>query len=72
MPDGMTVYNALVQAQSPAAALVQQQAIYLMQPKTRESVWAVEAKATTQGGMIVTNNGVETVTAAEAKKRLGQ
>ena len=72
MPDGTTVYNALVQSKSPAAELIRTQAIYLLQPKVRESVWAAEAKAYTQGGMVVTNNGVETVTAAELKKRTGQ
>ena len=69
MPSGMDVYNALLAAKPSTAALVQQRAIFILQPAQRESVWAVEAKATTQGGMIVTNNGVETVTADEAKKR---
>ena len=69
MPSGMDVYNALLAAKPSTAALVQQRAIFILQPAQRESVWAMEAKATTQGGMIVTNNGVETVTADEAKKR---
>ena len=72
MPSGQDVYTALLAAKPSTAALVQKQAIYLLQPKVRESVWAAEAKAYSQGGMIVTQNGVETVTAAELKKRTGQ
>ena len=72
MPDVQTVYGALVQSGSPAAKLVASRAIILTGAQTRESVWAYEAKAATQGGMIAGPNGVETVTAAELQRRAGQ
>jgi hypothetical protein len=71
MPAPEFVYGALVQAGSPAAGLVKSKAIVLTGAQTRESVWAYEAKALQQGGMAVGPNGVETVTAADLKQRLG-
>lgn len=71
MPSPQQVYAALVQAQSPAAALVQKQAVYLTGAKSREGVWAYEAAALQRGGLICTANGVETVTADDLKRRLG-
>ena len=72
MPDVQTTYGALVQSGSPAAKLVQSRAIILTGTQSRESVWADEAKAATQGGMIAGPNGVETVTAVELVRRAGQ
>jgi hypothetical protein len=72
MPNIQLTYTALVQAGSPAAKLVEARAIILTGAQTRESVWAYEAKAATQGGMIVSQNGVETVTAAQLKQRVTQ
>jgi hypothetical protein len=71
MPSPQLIYTALVQSGSPAAKLVEARAIILTGAQVRESVWAYEVKAATQGGMIVTQNGVETVTAAEVKRRVG-
>jgi hypothetical protein len=71
MPSPQLIYNALVMAGSPAAKLVEARAIILTGAQTRESIWAYEAKAATQGGMIAGPNGVETVTAAELKRRVG-
>jgi hypothetical protein len=70
MPPPNLVYAALVEAKSPAAALVKDGSIVLTGATTRESVWAFEKNAATQGGMIVTQNKVETVTAAEFARRV--
>jgi hypothetical protein len=72
MPSQLTIYQALVAADSKAAPLVKDGSIHLTGATVRESVWAFEAKAITSGGLVVTNNGVETLTAAELKKRLGK
>jgi hypothetical protein len=50
--------------------LIKDGAIVLTGATTRESVWAYEAKARTQGGLVVTQNGVETMTAAQLAQRL--
>jgi predicted small lipoprotein YifL len=71
MPAKEFVYGALVQAGTPTAKLVNSGAIVLTGAQSREGVWAYEAKALEQGGMIVGPNGVETVTATELKRRLG-
>jgi len=70
MPSPDLVKAALMQSESPASALVQQKAIILTGAKARESVWAYEAAAVQRGGLIVTQNGVETVTADDLKRRL--
>ncbi|HEY1186203.1 MAG TPA: hypothetical protein VGE74_01040 [Gemmata sp.] len=72
MPTGAEVYAALVEARSPAAALVKEGAIIVTGAKERESVWAFEARAYLNGGLVVTHNGVERVTAEELKKLLGK
>lgn len=72
MPSQALTYQALVKAESKAAPLVKDGSIYLTGATTRESVWAFEMKALTQGGLVATQNGVETLTAAELKKRLGK
>jgi hypothetical protein len=72
MPAPVEIFAALVKAGSPAAEHVKSGAIILTGATQREGVWAFEARAATQGGMIVSQNGVETVTAAELKQRLGK
>jgi hypothetical protein len=71
MPSPQLIYAALIQSGSPAAKLVESKAIILTGAQTRESVWAYEAKAATQGGLIASQNGVETVTADELRRRVG-
>ena len=72
MPSGADIYAALVDARSPAAALVKDGAIVLTGARERESVWAFEANAYLSGGLVVSQNGVERLTAGELKKRLGK
>lgn len=70
MPPAALTYAALVEAKSPAAALVKQQAIVLTGAAARDSVWAFEARAYQSGGLVASQNGVETLTAAELRQRL--
>ncbi|MBN9119900.1 MAG: hypothetical protein J0I06_12190 [Planctomycetes bacterium] len=72
MPARLLTYQALVAAESKAAPLVKDGSIYLTGASTRESIWAFEMKALTSGGLVCSQNGVETLTAAELKKRLGK
>ena len=72
MPSPQMVAEALKQPGSPVADMVQNGAIVIPPARTREEVWAYEAKAIEQGGFIVGVNGVEQVSAAEAKRRLGK
>ncbi len=72
MPSAAEIYAALVAARSPAARLVLDGAIILTGSKERESVWAYEARAFLNGGTVVTQNGVEKMTAEELKKLLGK
>ena len=72
LPPYPLVYSALVKAEAKAAELVKDGSIYLTGATARESIWAFEAKALTQGGWVASQNGVENLTAAELKKRLGR
>lgn len=72
MPASADVLIALIAAKSPAANLVVDGSITLTGSTTRESVWAFETKARTQGGWVATQNGVENMTAAELTRRLGR
>jgi hypothetical protein len=72
LPPMPLVYAALVKAEAKAAELVKDGSIYITGTTTRESIWAFEAKALTNGGWVASQNGVEILTAAELKKRLGQ
>jgi hypothetical protein len=71
MPSPQQVYEALVAANSPAAALVRSKAIILTGARTREEIWALDAAALQNGGLICGPNGVESVAAAGLKQRLG-
>jgi hypothetical protein len=72
MPPPAEIYAALIQAKSPAAELVRSGAIILTGATSRESVWAFEANAAINGGLVASQNGVETLTVAELKQRLGK
>jgi hypothetical protein len=70
MPGPQDIYAALSAAKSPAADLARNGSIVLTGTRTRESVWAYEAKATRQGGYAVTQNGVQRVSATELNRLL--
>lgn len=70
MPSSALTYAALVKAESPAAALVKDGSIILTGATARESVWAYETRAYTNGGLVASQNGVETLTAAQLQARL--
>jgi hypothetical protein len=72
MPTQLDIYQALVAAGSSSAPLVKDGSIYLTGATTRESIWAFETKALISGGLVCSQNGVETLTAAELKARLGK
>lgn len=72
MPAPATIYRALVAAKSPAAELVKDGSIILTGATQRDGVWAYEARAILQGGLAVSQNGVETLTAEQLKARLGK
>ena len=72
MPPPALVYSALVKAESKAAELVKDGSIFLTGAAARESIWAFEWKALTQGGLAASQNGVENLSAAELKRRLGK
>jgi hypothetical protein len=71
MPTPGEIFAALLAARSPAAALVKDGAIILTGATDREGVWAYEARALSQGGLAVSQNGTQTLTAAELKAMLG-
>ena len=62
MPSPKEVYAALKAANANAADLLRDGSIVLTASATRESIWAYEAKAPTQGGLVASQNGVETLT----------
>lgn len=71
MPDPTYIQAALGAAGSPAAKLVATGDIVLTGARQRESCWAYQKGAATDGGWIVTNSGAEQVNAATAKRWLG-
>ncbi|HEV3436795.1 MAG TPA: hypothetical protein VG122_05510 [Gemmata sp.] len=70
MPAPRETYAALIAAKSPAADLAKDGSIVLTGARTRESIWAYEARAIKQGGLVATQNGVENLTATELIRRL--
>jgi hypothetical protein len=72
MPTPGEVFVALLAAGSPAAEHLKSGAIILTNATDRASVWGYETRARADGGMVVSQNGVETLTAAQLKQRLGQ
>lgn len=72
LPPPEVVYAALVKTEAKAAELVKDNSILLTGATMRESIWAFEAKALTQGGWAASQNGVENLSAAELRRRLGR
>ncbi len=72
MPAPETTYAALVEAKATAAELVKDGSIILTGAKTRESIWAFEKNAPTQGGWVATQNGPEQLSAAQFAQRIGR
>jgi hypothetical protein len=72
MPTPQQTLAALKQEAPKIAELVDDGTIVLHNAKTRESVWAYEKKAYDQGGMVLTNQGVERMDAATLRQRLQQ
>jgi hypothetical protein len=70
MPSPRETYAALIAAKSSAADLAKDGSIVLTGTRTRESIWAYEARAIKQGGLVATQNGVENLTAADLVRRL--
>lgn len=71
MPDPTTIQAALLASGSPAAKLVATDDIVLTGARQRESCWAHQKGAATDGGWIVTNSGAELVDAATAARWIG-
>jgi hypothetical protein len=72
MPSVLFIYQSLIAAESKAAPLVKDGSIFLTGATTRESIWAFETQALTSGGLAVSQNGVERLSAADLRKRLGK
>lgn len=72
MPAPVLIYQALVAAGSPTAKLVKDGSIILTGATQRDAIWAFETRAILHGGFAVSQNGVETLTAAQLKTRLGK
>lgn len=72
MPTAKEIADAVVTFGFSSGPLVKDGSITITGATTRESVWAYETRALTAGGLVVTNNKVETLTAAELKRRLGK
>jgi hypothetical protein len=72
MPEPALVLAALIKAESMAAELVKDGSIFITGVKVRESVWAFETRALSQGGWVASQNGVENLTADELRRRLGR
>jgi hypothetical protein len=73
MPKPSEIYEALVAAGArKAAEHVKLGSIVLTEATQRESIWAYDYRALTNGGYAISQNGVETLTAAELRQRLGK
>jgi len=70
MPSIVEIGAALNAARSHAADLIKDGSIVLTGARMRDAVWAYEKKARTQGGWVVSQNGVENLTAAVLENRL--
>ncbi|QJW93977.1 hypothetical protein [Frigoriglobus tundricola] len=72
MPTQSEIHQALTKGSSPAADRVKDGTLALTGATVRESVWAYETRARTDGGLVASQKGVETLSAAELKTRLGK
>lgn len=71
MPTVQETYQALKQEAPNLAKLIDEQVIVLNPARTREEIWAYEASALTDGGVVLSGSGVERMDAATLKQRLG-
>lgn len=72
MPNVNETYAALKREAPRIAELIDTRVITLNPARNREQVWAYETAAYQVGGMVVTSNGVERMTAAQLQQRLQQ
>jgi hypothetical protein len=72
MPTVKETYDALKQEAPTIAKLIDEQVIILNPARTREEIWAYEASALTDGGVVLSGSGVERMDAATLKQRLGR
>src|SRR5205085_12137155 len=72
MPSPQETLAALQKEDPKTAQLVTEGAIVLHNARTREDVWAYEKKAATEGGLVLTSQGIERMDAAALRQRLGQ
>jgi len=74
LPDAATTRAALKMDKGSAhlVKLVAEGVIVLTGTTSREDVWAYEKSALEKGGMMLSSNGIDRVTAADLKKRLGK
>jgi len=74
LPDAATTLAALQMDKGSAnlVKLVTDGVIVLTGTGSREEVWAYEKSALEKGGLMLSSNGIDRVTAADLKKRLGK
>ena len=72
MPTVQETYDALKQEAPTIAKLIDEKVIVLNPARTREEIWAYEASALTNGGVVLSGSGVERMDAAMLKQRLGR
>lgn len=74
LPDKETIIKSLKMEKGAAKLVtaIEDGSLILTGNTERESIWAYEKKATTSGGYVLSNNGIENLNAADAKKRIGK
>jgi hypothetical protein len=74
LPDRATIMAALKMEKGAANLVkaIEDGSVILTGTTSREEVWAYEKIGPEKGGLILTSNGVEKLSAAEIKKRLGK
>lgn len=74
LPDKATIMAALKMEKGaePLVKAIENGTLVLTGATERESVWAYEKSALEKGGLILSNNGIEKLSAADVKKRLGK
>lgn len=72
MPSKEQIIAALKQEDPKAYQLIQEGAIVLTGAKSRESIWAYEKDAPTQGGWVVLASGPDRLTAEQVQQLLKQ
>ncbi len=72
MPAPQQVMAALIDSGSPVGEMVKKKLIVIHPARTRDDIWAYEATALEKGGWVASANGVDQMSAADLKKRLGR